>query len=372
MANRYGPWATMIDLAGSPQLSTFWRRRLTMLVPTSQSSSLLSRRTLLWLGAAAVLMTALPLPRVVMAQSEAPQRAAKQTLTTEKQVGLKKPSDQWGPDRNGLRTRLLPAQTEYTVGRPARFRLEMKNFGKTDRKFDSQSVDVNGSIRISGPDRKPVRYVAGGFQTGGHSRSIAPAETVVLFDKLDLADQYVMVKPGMYTLQFRGTNVIWDSESGIPSSAEVTIEMRPGKAPASMQVPARLAEIIPAKWALSLNGRVYEVENGKISPPGWESGRGTFVSLIPPSGSKRYPLSVRVWIAERRLAWTGTRPFWVGKEKTQKEVTPAEAAVYLGKGTDGHVYWNLPKQAETQWPDIRAKIKSALRIELPEPQAGAS
>ncbi len=60
MLNRYGPWATMIDLGGRPQLSTFWRHRLTMLTPASRTSFVLSRSNLLWLAAAAVLLMALP------------------------------------------------------------------------------------------------------------------------------------------------------------------------------------------------------------------------------------------------------------------------------------------------------------------------
>jgi len=50
----------LIDAGGNPQLSAFWRRRLTMLVPTSQTSPALSRRNMLWLGAAATLLLVLP------------------------------------------------------------------------------------------------------------------------------------------------------------------------------------------------------------------------------------------------------------------------------------------------------------------------
>ena len=60
MAQHYGPWATSINACGNPQLSTFWRRRLTMLASASQTSFVLSRRNLFWLGAAALLMLALP------------------------------------------------------------------------------------------------------------------------------------------------------------------------------------------------------------------------------------------------------------------------------------------------------------------------
>jgi len=154
MANQYGPWATSIGACGNPQLSTFWRRRLTMLVPASQSSPMLSRRNLLWLGAAAVLMIVVPLARV-QAQGEGPQRPAKQTPAGVKDAGLAKQSDGWGPERDGLRTRLLPAQKQYFFGWPAKFRLEMKNFGKQDRTYDPQQVDVN-TMRITDPDGKPV------------------------------------------------------------------------------------------------------------------------------------------------------------------------------------------------------------------------
>ena len=226
---------------------------------------------------------------------------------------------------------------------------------------------MNNSIQINDLDGKSVRYVGGSFQTGGSPKSISPGKTVVLFDKLDLVTQYLFIKPGSYTVQFRGTNVRWSSESEIPPSNKITIEMRPGTLPASMQVPARLIEILPERWYLSLNGRVYEVNDEKITPPGWESGRGTYVSLVrdPSSGLKPDVLRVEVWVAEHRLVWTR-------KARTGKDVKPDEAAIYLGKGTDGHVYWTLPEKAEKEWPDIRAKVMAALQIGPIIPEPGAS
>jgi hypothetical protein len=60
MANQYGPWATLIDVGGSPQLSAFWKRRLTMLVPASRTSPVLSRRNRSFLAAAGILACILP------------------------------------------------------------------------------------------------------------------------------------------------------------------------------------------------------------------------------------------------------------------------------------------------------------------------
>ena len=60
MANQYGPWATSIGACGNPQLSAFWRQRLTKLVPTSQSSPTLSRRQMLAIAGAGLAACALP------------------------------------------------------------------------------------------------------------------------------------------------------------------------------------------------------------------------------------------------------------------------------------------------------------------------
>jgi len=41
----------------------------------------------------------------------------------------------------------------------------------------------------------------------------------------------------------------------------------PGTLPMEMQVPARLIEVLPKNWHMSLNMRVAEVQDGKIAPP---------------------------------------------------------------------------------------------------------
>jgi hypothetical protein len=93
---------------------------------------------------------------------------------------------------------------------------------------------------------------------------------VILFKGLDLTNQYLFVQPGSYTIQFRGTHVKWDSESEIPASNKITLQMRPGTVPLSMQVPARLVEILPKGWDMSLNGRVHEVDaDGKMERSHW-------------------------------------------------------------------------------------------------------
>ncbi len=70
MPNQFGPWATTIHVGSNPQLSTFWQRRMNRLVPVSQTSPVLSRRSLLAMGAAGTLTSLLPTVRFSAAMAE--------------------------------------------------------------------------------------------------------------------------------------------------------------------------------------------------------------------------------------------------------------------------------------------------------------
>jgi hypothetical protein len=102
MANPYGPWATLIDAGGNPQLSAFWRRRLTMLVPASRTSPALARRQLLCLGTAVALVMLLPTLRSAPAVGEekkpSEQRAG--TVTTFTVNAREEPANKSAPAKS--------------------------------------------------------------------------------------------------------------------------------------------------------------------------------------------------------------------------------------------------------------------------------
>lgn len=274
-----------------------------------------------------------------------------------RECGLESEKDEgWGPVTRGLRTRLLPAQDEFVVGKPATFRLELQNFSDKLIRYDSQGVGVNDSMYVVDPNGKRVRYIWGPVSTGssGELPGLGPGETTVLLDGYDLCEQYLLTEPGSYSVQYR------PGAAFLPDSNEVSCEMRPGVLPLAMKVPGRLLRIVPADWDIRLYSRVSLVEDGKITPFGWESGPGTFVALTSHTSNKQDPWSVDIWVAERKLAWTGML-------RSGKAVRPENAATYLGKGADGFVYWILPKRAESEWRDIRANVEAALQI-----QPGAS
>lgn len=259
-------------------------------------------------------------------------------------------ADSWGPESHGLRTRLLPTQNEFVVGQPATFQLEMKNVGPDLIRYDAQGIDVNNSMQIIDADGKHVRYVWGPVSTGTGLKSpaLGPDEATVLLDDYDLCEQYLVTAPGSYSVQCR-------PEGAIPCSNVVKFELRPGSLPLSLKVPARLIGILPGNWEIQLNSRVSLVNDGNVTPFGWQSGVGTYVAIVSTTSNKKDYWAVDVWVTEHKLALASTLP----------PGGPAghdDAATYLGKGVDGHVYWRLPVRAEAEWPEIQIKVKSSLQI----------
>ncbi|MGO8745092.1 MAG: carboxypeptidase-like regulatory domain-containing protein [Thermoguttaceae bacterium] len=111
MANSYGPWATAFDAGRNPQLSAFWRSRLNMLVGVSQTSPVLSRRNLLGLVAAAVLICALPTFRTGIVVADTSRKKVETT---------KAESAKTGDVADTQPTINVKAQTEKVVGQRPR------------------------------------------------------------------------------------------------------------------------------------------------------------------------------------------------------------------------------------------------------------
>jgi hypothetical protein len=108
------------------------------------------------------------------------------------------------PSLEKLKTRLVPLNDKFLIGKPMLFRLELINDGPVDLSYDRQQVDVNDPLIVTGENGKRVRYIGEECQTAGAFQPIRAGRTVVLFDKLDIARQYQINKPGRYDVQFSG------------------------------------------------------------------------------------------------------------------------------------------------------------------------
>jgi len=126
--------------------------------------------------------------------------ARKNALAAEREAALARLASKL----EGVRTQLTPLRDRFVLGEPMLFRLELVNGGNAELQYDDQQVAVNASMCITDAAGRPVPYTAGPVQTGGAPQPAGPAQTVVLFDDLDIARQYAIDEPGRYRVQFSG------------------------------------------------------------------------------------------------------------------------------------------------------------------------
>ena len=269
-----------------------------------------------------------------------------------------------------------------------KFRLVVKNFGRSDVPYDCQGLDGNSSLVVRDPQGRVVPYIGGSFQTASPLPLplLAPGETAILFDGLDLASQYLIVKSGKYTVQFHGINDAaeakakeqaerrssevwgkrfrdkfdWREWSGalIPTSNSAVIEVQPGTVPPVKHIAARLLDVLPKEWGMSVHGYLGETDcrpAWETTPPGWEARRPmpTLTLACPITGYKDDTVRASLWIANSELRWTG------------KVDQPGQrAAVYLGKCPEGYLYADLPSHPEARaakWPGLEKDIRKTLQ-----------
>jgi RNA polymerase sigma factor (sigma-70 family) len=233
----------------------------------------------------------------------------------------------WGKDVNGLSTRLILVGTAK-VGEPVTVKLEMKNVAQEDRRYDSQQAAVNGSLLVTGPDGKPVPYIEPSYQTAGGRRVLKAGQTVTIFAKLDVAEQYLLDRPGAYTIQFRGCPA-YRGETAIPPSNVLSVTLEPGTVPPLTVVYRRLLATAPQEWHVS------------------KSRHGFFLSRVPTS-LKRDMVTIQLWFTPEKQSGSESRP---------KEVANLE---YLGETTLGYAWLAADAKAKEDWPkfseDLRAVV----------------
>ena len=170
MANKYGPWATQIDVGDSPQLSAFWRRRLVMLVPASQTNPVLSRRNLLWLVAAGILTCVLPTFFFAPAAAEEKQQEGGSIIlsgqTNSGTINVvsdgEKPADKASPANVPTAEKQQPAMnTGISIGLYATYTESFYVPGFVY--FDLSRENTRKELKISDEQEKKLREISGNY-----------------------------------------------------------------------------------------------------------------------------------------------------------------------------------------------------------------
>jgi hypothetical protein len=131
------------------------------------------------------------------------------------------PHDGAQPSVGGLRTRVV-THWRHQVGKPIDLKVELRNFSKSIRYFDSQSTLLETSIHLIGPDGKQIGFRGDSVKAAGKRVSIQPGETIVLFKTNDLKQAFDLAIIGKYTIQFRVNPTEEDVDAHPPGEPELS------------------------------------------------------------------------------------------------------------------------------------------------------
>lgn len=252
--------------------------------------------------------------------------------------------DKWGTQRYGYVTQLIPQSQDYIIGKPMNFGLVLMNVSDSLKFYDHQAITHN-SLMITAPDGNEVFFKKGPFQTSGQELPIDTNEIVTLFENRNISDEYVLLKPGKYTIQFRAGHYGMDWDSRFPESNIVEFEVKQGIPAKDDLMISSLRHILPGKrWLIATQWE--KTEN--VTPSGRKEVKGCFINLFCYAGSKRY-ISVTLWQTET--------PADIGKQAQTVSLSQ-----YLGSNSWGYFYASIPPEAHEHWPNIKEDIIRTLKL----------
>lgn len=252
-------------------------------------------------------------------------------------LALEAKDENWGPVDDGLQTQLIPITTEFQVGKPMVFALLLKNVG-TLKWYDIQGISHDVFTIQDSEGSEPYCKIRS-HQTMGSQSPIDTGEIDTLLSARDLAQDYVIYKPGTYKVWFCGGRLGIDGAS-MPRSNVVTFTVKEGTPSAFDRDCGKLIGILPERWHLS----------GNEDHLGGLPFNCTLFNFLrsPESGLKDDVLRAELCLSPEPL------PSAEVKKRSYQ---------YLGKNDQGCFYGLLPEPTQTVWPTFAIDIVKALGLE---------
>lgn len=252
--------------------------------------------------------------------------------------------DKWGTLQNGYATQLIAQSNEYVVGKPMKFGLVLMNKSDSLKWYDHQAITHNTLI-IKTPDNNEPYYKVSSFQTAGSEHPIDKGEIVTLFEDRNISDEYVILKPGKYKIQFHGGIYGMAIDSNFPASNIVEFVVKPASPNPTDLLISSILNILPdSRWQTAAS-RSYN------PPSGRKEVKGISIILIryPESGLIMGTIIVTLWQTQAKAD--------VLEQGTNKQVSD-----YLGMNSSGYFYIEIPPKALDYWPNLKEDIIKNLKL----------
>ena len=140
-----------------------------------------------------------------------PERIVLEELIAKKKAEIQKRADriksiqhEVEPKLKSIKTHLTAVSESFTIGKPMLFRLELINFGDTPVHYSALPIWHEPLIVSDGKKATLPPMILMEQLPGRYVRELAPGSSAVLAEKIDLARNYDIRKPGKYSVWFGG------------------------------------------------------------------------------------------------------------------------------------------------------------------------
>lgn len=275
------------------------------------------------------------------------------TFKKPKGVALLAKDEKWGEKQNGFQTQLIPANRQYVVGQPMILHLVLKNVGGDFQRYDKQDMS---SLSIKDTNGNQVFSKSPPVQKLGSSFPIDTGEIFSLFEKEDITSEYVIVKPGKYTIQFIGFQDGPTTDFYLPSSNIIEFEVKPGIPNPHDVIIYSLKDILPNNhWDMYMiqgwMDNQYPRGRKPVKSIGVAMGTYNLTKSGVRTGYKPAYVSIDLWQTDEMA------------EEVEHEEAAGKVSEYWGKDSNGkYVYVYMSENAEEFWPTVRNDVTVALKL----------
>ena len=217
------------------------------------------------------------------------------------------------------------------LGTPIELTLGIVNEGVVPVTYDFAHADNNDSLVVTGPDGRRVPYILGHIGALGPDLQLAPGEEAHFTLDLDLAEQYLIDKPGHYIVRYEGKGLVIDDKPAKVIPCKLEIDVADGKLDRRMEIAARLFPVVPKSLTFHLSSREFEVD-----------------VLVDIRAEVPTPEQIVTLISFR---------VFDGRVESDHEL--------LGKTRWGFLSARVGRRTEEFWPNWRRVVTDALRVTSP-------